>query len=258
MRVFVSWSGEQAKLLATHLVTWIRQVVQSANPWMSESIEKGKRWSPEIAERLEESKIGIICVTRENRDAPWLLFEAGALSKTKDAHVCTLLLDVTSADMQGPLAQFQHTACMKDDIRTLIATINRTVRASGATGLEDADLHEIFELHWPKLEQAIATAKKTVTSGDPPRRPDRELLEEVLDLVRGIDRRERNRAKHLEFFHSLDDDALRRTFESTRMPVLREHMSAAESRKFADALFHYAEAVVSRNKGSSGSGTDGA
>ena len=39
------------------------------------------------------------------RDARWILSEAGALSKTKDARVCNLLLDVKPADVVDPLAQ---------------------------------------------------------------------------------------------------------------------------------------------------------
>ena len=36
------------------------------------------------ATELENSTFGILCVTKDNINAPWLSFEAGALSKTMD------------------------------------------------------------------------------------------------------------------------------------------------------------------------------
>lgn len=46
-----------------------------------DDIEKGAKWSTEVLKELEESEIGILCLTRDNLDKPWILFEAGALSK---------------------------------------------------------------------------------------------------------------------------------------------------------------------------------
>ena len=44
-------------------------------------IEKGARWENEISLRLAESDLGIICLTPDNLEEPWVLFEAGALAK---------------------------------------------------------------------------------------------------------------------------------------------------------------------------------
>ena len=38
-------------------------------------MEKGKRWDREISTQLEKSQLGIICLTPENRDSPWIQFE---------------------------------------------------------------------------------------------------------------------------------------------------------------------------------------
>jgi hypothetical protein len=52
---------------------------------MSEhDIDKGTRGLPAIAQQLEETQFGLICLTPESMNAPWLLFEAGALSKSQD------------------------------------------------------------------------------------------------------------------------------------------------------------------------------
>ena len=83
MRVFISWSGTKSRLLAEALRDWIPYVLPSAEPWMSATdIVPGARWSIEIASQLDTANVGIICLTPENIDAPWIMFEAGALSKT--------------------------------------------------------------------------------------------------------------------------------------------------------------------------------
>jgi len=57
-------------------------------PWIICGNRKGKKWSKELNDALEESKVGIICLNRNNLSEPWILFEAGAIAKTKDSRAC--------------------------------------------------------------------------------------------------------------------------------------------------------------------------
>ncbi len=83
MKVFISWSGERSKAVAQAWHDWLPNVIQAVEPWMSETdIAKGARWGMDMARELDETRVGIICLTPENLNAPWILFEAGALSKT--------------------------------------------------------------------------------------------------------------------------------------------------------------------------------
>ena len=94
MKVFISWSGKRSQALANMLRDWLPNVIQAIKPWMSDvDIDKGSRWSKDIALQLEESKVGIICLTPENLEAPWILFEAGALSKSLEkTYVCPFFI----------------------------------------------------------------------------------------------------------------------------------------------------------------------
>lgn len=93
MKIFISWSGSMSQAIAEALHDWLPRVIQAVQPWLSSTnIDKGARWSDDIAAQLEETKFGLICLTRENLEAPWILFEAGALSKTLDrTYVCPYL-----------------------------------------------------------------------------------------------------------------------------------------------------------------------
>lgn len=182
MKVFISWSGERSKAVAHALRDWLPKVIQAIDPWMSDTdIDKGSRWSSDISVILEEAKIGIICLTSENLEAPWILFEAGALSKSLDkTYVCPYLFHVESADIEGPLVQFQMTKANKDDTSKLVYTIYQALEN---TALTEIQLDETFEVWWPKFEQALINIPDYQTKRKP-QRSEREILEEVLELTR--------------------------------------------------------------------------
>lgn len=177
-------------MVAEALETWLAQVIQAVEPWISQDIDKGLRWGSEIASRLELSKVGIICLTKSNLDARWIHFEAGALSKTKDAYVCTLLLGIKPSDVEQPLAQFQHTTTDKEDIFQLLSTINLAVQKSGERALAEPVLREIFETYWPRLEEAFEKSATLKESATTPSRTTDEMLQEVLEILRNQERRQ--------------------------------------------------------------------
>jgi len=111
MKVFLSWSGEQSHKVAVVFRDWFPSVIQSSVPYVSsEDIDKGARWSTDIATELEDSTFGILCVTKDNLNAPSLTFEAGALSKTMDkAFVSPFLFNIKRSEVDGPILQFQST-----------------------------------------------------------------------------------------------------------------------------------------------------
>ncbi len=186
MNIFISWSGNRSKLLAESLRDWLPNVIQKLKPWMSASdIDKGSRWLKEISEKLESTNFGIICLTPENLNEPWILFEAGALSKAIDnSMVCPILLDLDPSLLKGPLSQFQATQGSRDDISKLLGTLNRNLEDGKLT---EKRLEEAFTLWWPKLESQI----HGIPSTDPKletRRSTEDILLEILRIVRGLDR----------------------------------------------------------------------
>jgi len=186
MRVFFSWSGERSKQTAEIFSQWLKKVIQAVDPWMSHEMEKGSRWIQEIPVNLETSKMGIICLTNDNLESPWLLFEAGALSKTQEAKVCTFLLDVSHSDVEYPLAQFQHTTFEKDDVKRLVKTVNEQVRKEDEHALDDATLDEVFEQWWPNLEKELNLLSSPQVKPTT-KRSERELLDEILEISRRIE-----------------------------------------------------------------------
>jgi hypothetical protein len=181
MKVFISWSGERSKAVAEALGDWLPKVIQAVRPFVStNSIDKGTRWRDVLSNELEQSRFSIICLTPENLTAPWILFEAGALSKEQQDKVCTYLFGLEFTDIGDPLSQFQATKAEKDQTRELARTINKVC---GDSSLSETDFDETFEVWWPKLEQKFFQVQKPQTAKDP-KRSDRELLEDILTTIR--------------------------------------------------------------------------
>ena len=190
MKVFISWSGQLSEKLGESIRLWLPNVIQSVEPYFTPSdVDKGTRWLSELSQVLEDSKVGVLCVTRDNLESDWLLFEAGVLSKQlKQAHVCPILFGIKPTDLAGPLKQFQATMFEKDDFRKLIGVINDCLEEKK---LPQKTLSVVFDKWWPDLDHEIREILKSPSEPEEPVRQDREILEELLVLTRGIYRRPR-------------------------------------------------------------------
>lgn len=184
MKIFISWSGDLSKALGEALRNWLPSALQAVKPYFTPNdIEKGARWGSNIALELQESKVGIFCLTRENLENPWIMFEAGAISKVVgDAYVCPILFELEPNDISGPLNQFQLTQFNKIEIRQLFSSINSQC---GESMLDSDTEEQVFNMWWPKLEdQVIEILGQHKNNGEGEIRSDREILEEVLSLTR--------------------------------------------------------------------------
>ena len=184
MRIFISWSGELSKELGEIFSNWIPAVLQFVRPYFTpDDIEKGSRWSTEIAKELQQSEIGIIVLTKDNLLNPWIMFETGALSKQMEtSRICPILFGLENTDLVGPLVQFQATSFKERDMKKLVKTINN---ACSDNKLADDVLDNVFEMWWPELEEKVNSVMgKERDKGRTELRSERELIEEILSLTR--------------------------------------------------------------------------
>lgn len=221
MKVFLSWSGETSHKVALIFRDWFPSVIQSLEPYVSsEDIDKGARWSTDIASELEDSTYGILCVTKENIHAPWLTFEAGALSKTMDkSYVSPFLFNIKRAEVNGPILQFQSTIFDKEDVKKLLSSLNN---ACSDDQLTQERLDKAFDVWYPTLEQQLNDLHSTCeeTKDEVPTQDQsdtaNQILEEILDLSRD----------NQKLLRSSDDEPSKE-IESIRM-MLKKLMSSME------------------------------
>ncbi len=219
MRVFISWSGDRSRAVADVLRRWFPSVLQAVRPYFSpDDVAKGSRWSSEIAKELEASRLGLLVITPENQEAPWLLFEAGALAKNLErSKVCPVLFGgMEPTDVKGPLVQFQAAQFSRDEMKRVIKMMNAELAEAA---LPPDVLDNVFEMWWPTLEDQVG---KELEGGDATddeaRRSERDLLEEVLALTRRL---ASDRERRPDLDHPAWDDLFTRVMELARLTRAR-------------------------------------
>jgi hypothetical protein len=205
MRVFISWSGDLGKQLAAAIREWLPLMLQDVEPYFTPAdIEKGAKWETEISKELDQSNFCIIALTRESLNSNWIMFEAGAISRSVEkARICAVLFGIEPTDLQGPLASFQWTKYLKEDIHKLVQTVNSSLEKP----IQQTALDKTFEKMWPDLKENVDKIMREAGSlPKSPKRDDRNLLEEILELTRVIAGQQSpaldRLAKLLESFHS--------------------------------------------------------
>lgn len=241
MKVFISWSGNKSHKVAIVFREWLPSVIQSLEPYVSsEDIDKGARWSTDIAKELENSTFGILCVTKENLHAPWLSFEAGALSKTMDkSFVTPFLFDIKRSEVNGPILQFQSTIFEKEDIKKLVQTLNK---ACGDSGISESMLDKAFEVWYPTLEKELGDLHD---ASDDSQAPDTEvdvhasaIIEEILELTRDNQKLLRN--PDSKVVERLEDvkNMLEQMMARTEGRSVERHLTRRNSMMFVEELIH--------------------
>jgi hypothetical protein len=119
-----------------------------------EDIGKGTRWTHDLAKELEGSNFGLVCLTPENLSAPWLHFEAGALSKLGTSRVAPILFQMKSSDVKGPLTDFQLALLEnKEEMRRVLKSVNNAMDPGEANSVWEGT----FESLWGELVNGINT-----------------------------------------------------------------------------------------------------
>ena len=188
MRIFLSWSGKRSQLISLYLNDWLKYVNHYFEPWISLYMDRGIVWFNEIKEKLGDSANGIILLTKENVNNPWILFEAGALiNGFSDARVCTFLVDLKPHDIKGPLAQLNHTEPNYESMFSLISTLNNRL---GDTALPDELVKKMFDKFWADFNEEYLNIISKTEDIVVDKRTDTDMLIELIEIIRRLDKKE--------------------------------------------------------------------
>ncbi|MCV7348266.1 toll/interleukin-1 receptor domain-containing protein [Mycolicibacterium rhodesiae] len=187
-RIFISWSGPLAKNVASALHGWLPEMFDNIDPWFSESdIPAGETWFGEIQKRLDTSDYGIIVVTTENVEKPWLNFEAGSLSKRLGedrARVTPILANFDQlTQLTGhPLAQYNAVLLNEAGIGRLCESI------ALSAGRNLTSVRSRYSRLWGELESKIAGAKAVAGQQPPPPEvSEPQQLQALTESVRALE-----------------------------------------------------------------------
>ena len=163
MKIFLSWSGETSKSIAEKFNDWLPNVLQYVVPYFSKhDIKLGDRWGENLEKSLGEHDFGLVFVTQTNVNAPWINFEAGALSKNLRSKLVPILWESDIAILNNsPLTQFQLAKEInKENMKKLILEINDSNEQEFKLSSEVVE--KSFNKWWEELEKEL----KSIPSGN--------------------------------------------------------------------------------------------
>jgi hypothetical protein len=171
--VFICWSGKRSKNLADAVKTLLcstKPGLKEEDVFVSDELEKGTTWFESIIKKLRQSSAGVVCLTAENLESPWLHFEAGALAShfatavsgpapvnNQRSRVFTLLHGVTIAELKGPLSAYQATSTTRQEMSALVPSLANVlgktdVKPGIPDGAWDAFQEELGKIAIPVLD----------------------------------------------------------------------------------------------------------
>ncbi len=151
MHVFISWSGELSRDIAGKLSVFLEHVVHGIDIFIStQDIDAGERWEEKISKELEIANHAVLCITKTNQYAPWLVYEAGALGKIVGrSKVIPYTIGVSPGELKsGPLSRFQGKENNEDGTWELVISLNRSVDYPK----DERFIRENFDVWWPKFK----------------------------------------------------------------------------------------------------------
>jgi hypothetical protein len=156
MHLFICWSGGRSRSLAQIMEKRLPRIIDGLIPSVSTQIEKGSLWFDEVRAQLEKSNAGLICLTPENVNSPWIHYEAGALAASLGAgpgttKIYTYLLGIGPSELSAPLAAYQSTVADRADTKLLVESI---ANAMGNPDVARA-LEQSYDVWWRGVQADI-------------------------------------------------------------------------------------------------------
>lgn len=137
MKVFISWSGLVSKKVAKNLKATLEEIFEN-QPFEAfvsdEDIPSGSDWYQIIKKELQNSDLGILCITKDNLNAPWINFEGGALSmQHKITNVIPLLINDDIDTTSSPFKNYHHVKLTSDYFKKMLKDIKKLGNLSNPT-----------------------------------------------------------------------------------------------------------------------------
>lgn len=219
VKIFISWSGQRERAVAEALrealpdlcVTEVEVFVSS------KSITKGANGTSVIEANLDASDYGIVLVSRENQDAPWLNYEGGWLASTLSRPVSTICLDLRPGDVTSPLAPRQATQFeSEEDMTELLQQIAETANPS----IPQRALNTLLKSVWPGIRDSWKP-DNFLSAGEQNQRSEQDMLAEIVERVRNVESElKSNRTSPLSAVQQQRATAERIEFEAAKLRAL--------------------------------------
>lgn len=170
-KIFISWSGDSSQEIAIQLKKCLEEEIFSGTDLTCfvsvVGISSGANWWNKIKKELKKCKLGILCITDENIKAPWIYFEAGAMTARSVPTIPILFCCNLKALDGSPIKANQgiefHKKCQ---FLKMINDINKdmellSISSSQLEVISNEAYNKLEEILKPTLEQLKKTKRIT-------------------------------------------------------------------------------------------------
>lgn len=171
--------------MAEALNEWLKLAFQRIETFLSDDIEIGRRSLEEIDNALTDSVAAIVVLTPDSAKSPWVAYEVGVIgSRTmpngkRRKPMCVLVGYERLSDLAGPFTQFQNSLLNEESMGKLHKSLCTEMEIGADRAKSD------FDRYWPDLQRLLADKRKDIVATEKAeKRKDREVLDEILELVR--------------------------------------------------------------------------
>ena len=154
MTVFIGWAGETSKAIASILRNWLAGMFDNhINIFTPDNLATGSLWFVALNEALTTVvDCGLLCLTADNANSPWLAYEAGAL-RQKTELVIPLLFEVSSVmQLSDPLRRFP---ALSFGFESMLEVVYQLNDLCGDKRLSEQELERRFQARYPTLQALI-------------------------------------------------------------------------------------------------------
>lgn len=170
-KIFISWSGDSSEKIARQLKESLEAEIFSGSDLTcfvsTIGISSGTNWWNKIKKELKKCKLGILCITDENIKAPWIYFEAGAMTARSVPTIPILFCCNIQALDGSPIKANQGIEFQKKcQFLKMIDDINREmellpISSSQLEVISNEAYNKLKEILKPTLEQLKKTKRIT-------------------------------------------------------------------------------------------------
>ncbi len=123
--IFLSWSGAESKKIAKKLKEELLYFFDNKIEvfFSAEDIPSGSEWFAKIKTELQTCKVGILCITKENFDSPWINFESGAMIAC-NIDVIPILFGASRLSYSSPMNSINNVTFEKEEFCKFMQNLN--------------------------------------------------------------------------------------------------------------------------------------
>lgn len=184
-KIFISWSGDLTKEIANNFFNLLNNVFSNmcSRIFFSRNIEYGKYWYDRINNNLEKASYGVVFLSKNNLNSPWLNYELGGLSVGNTENLTFFRVNQNVDTSHSPVNARQECPFTNRDINTLLQNIKNKMNLQYKDDIDAKKLDSLISDFICKKEESCIKKYYADYSYLQPQQSKTELINSELRMI---------------------------------------------------------------------------